>query len=247
MATVSERLGVDPERLWGGTMLALLVALVGGSLVFPRTVYDNFIWHYFWGPVQADANSTVCAIREGGTTEYLSSTSACAAAPEPVAYPGYTLVSEVGYIVVLLLALVGIVFLLRRLDIGTDREFFFALFPFMLFGGALRVVEDANDTGGADALISYPLNTLVISPVIYVTVFAITLGAVVASVALERNGTIDDYTKPLFGTGLVALVVTLGYLGYLAATGSNNVTFYPQVITIILVGATLSEIGRAHV
>ena len=240
MATVSERLGVDPERLWGGTMLALLVALVGGSLVFPRTVYDNFIWHYFWGPVQADANSAVCAIREGGTTEYLSSTSACAAAPEPVAYPGYTLVSEVGYIVVLLLALVGIVFLLRRLDIGTDREFFFALFPFMLFGGALRVVEDANDTGGADALISYPLNTLVISPVIYVTVFAITLGAVVASVALERNGTIDDYTKPLFGTGLVALVVTLGYLGYLAATGSNNVTFYPQVITIILVGATLS-------
>jgi uncharacterized membrane protein len=240
MATVSERLDADPERLWGGTVLALLVALVGGSLLLPRTVYDNFIWHYFWGPVEADANSAVCAVRQGGTTEYLSSTSACAAAPEPVAYPGYTLVSEVGYIVVLLLALIGIVFLLRRLDIGTDREFFFALFPFMLFGGALRVVEDANDTGGADALISYPWNTLVISPVIYVTVFAITLGAVVASVTLERNGTIEDYTKPLFGFGLVALLVTLGYLGFLALTGAKGVTFYPQVITVILVGATLS-------
>lgn len=240
MATVSERLGVEPERLWGGTVLALLVALVGGSLFLPRTVYDNFIWHYFWGPVEADANSAVCAVRQGGTTEYLSSTSACAAAPEPVAYPGYTLVSEVGYIVVLLLALIGIVFLLRRLDIGTDREFFFALFPFMLFGGALRVVEDANDTGGADALVSYPWNTLVISPVIYVTVFAITLGAVVASVTLERNGTIEDYTKPLFGFGLAALLVTLGYLGFLAITGANGVTFYPQVVTVILVGATLS-------
>ncbi|EJN58930.1 DUF63 family protein [Halogranum rubrum] len=240
MATVSERLGVDSERLWGGTILALLVALVGGSLLLPRIVYDNFIWHYFWGPVEADANSAVCAVRQGGVTEYLSSTSACAAAPEPVAYPGYTLVSEVGYIVVLLLALIGIVFLLRRLDIGTDREFFFALFPFMLFGGALRVVEDANDTGGAEALISYPWNALVISPVIYVTVFVITLGAVVGSVALERNGTIDDYTKPLFGFGAAALAVTVGYLGVLAATGSNGVTFYPQVITVILVGATLS-------
>lgn len=240
MATVSERLGVDPERLWGGTILALLVAFVGGSLLFPRIVYDNFIWHYFWGPVEADANSAVCAVRQGGATEYLSSTSACAAAPEPVAYPGYTLVSEVGYIVILLLALIGIVFLLRRLDIGTDRAFFFALFPFMLFGGALRVVEDANDTGGAEALISYPWNTLVISPVIYVTVFAITLGAVVASVTLERSGTIDDYAKLLFGFGAAALAITVGYLGVLAATGSNGVTFYPQVITVILVGATLS-------
>ncbi|SEO72740.1 Uncharacterized membrane protein [Halogranum amylolyticum] len=240
MATVSERLGVDPERLWGGTVLALLVGLVGGSLLLPRIVYDNFIWHYFWGPVQADANSAVCAVREGGTTQYLSSSSACAAAPEPVAYPGYTLVSEVGYIVVLLLALIGIVFLLRRLDIGTDREFFFALFPFMLFGGALRVVEDANDAPGAETLITYPLNTLVISPVIYVTVFAITLGAVVASVALDRNGVIDDYAKLLFAFGTVALLATLGYLVALAATGSKGVTFYPQVVTVILLGATLS-------
>ncbi|SDM38215.1 Uncharacterized membrane protein [Halogranum gelatinilyticum] len=242
MSTVSERLGIEPERLWGGSVLALLVGLVGGSLVFPRIVYDGFVWHYFWGPVQADANSAVCAIREGGVTQYLSSSSACTAAAEPVAYPGYTLVSEVGYIVVLLIALIGVVFLLQRLDIGEDREFFFALLPFMFFGGALRVVEDANDTAGAEALISYPLNTLFISPVIYVTVFAITLVAVVAAVALDRNGVVDDYARPLLGFGLLALLPTLGYLAYLAVTGGNGVTFYPQVITVMLVGATLSAV-----
>jgi uncharacterized membrane protein len=92
MATVAERLDVEPLRLWAGSVLALLVALIGGSLLFPRTVYDGFVWHFFWGPVQADANSAVCAIREGGATRYLYETAACSAAPEPVAYPGYTLV-----------------------------------------------------------------------------------------------------------------------------------------------------------
>ena len=242
MSTVSERLGIEPEQLWGGSVLALLVGLIGGSLVFPRIVYDGFVWHYFWGPVQADANSAVCAIREGGVTQYLSSSSACAAAAEPVAYPGYTLVSEVGYIVVLLIALIGVVFLLQRLDIGEDREFFYALLPFMFFGGALRVVEDANDTAGAEALVSYPWNALFISPVIYVTVFAITLVAVVAAVALHRNGVVDDYARPLLGFGLLALLPTLGYLAYLAVTGGNGVTFYPQVITVMLVGATLSAV-----
>ncbi len=46
----------------------------------------------------------------------------------------------------------GIVLLVRRLNIERYRAGFYALFPFMLFGGALRVVEDANvaayrDTG----------------------------------------------------------------------------------------------------
>ena len=240
MATVAERLGVDPEQLWAGLVAALLVALVGGSLAFPRIVYDGFVWHYFWGPVQADANSAYCAVRTGGTVEYLGSEAACAAAPEPVAYPGYTLVSEVGYMVTLLIALVGVVFLLRRLDIGTERRFFYALIPFVFVGGALRVVEDATDTPGvSDGLLQYPWNTLVISPIIYFTVFAVTLVAVVVGVALDRRGAVDRYERPVFGLGVVALAVTLGYLGYLAVIQSE-MTFYAQVLLIILAGATLS-------
>jgi len=235
---------VDPERLWGGTVVALLVALVGGSLAFPRAVYDGFIWHYFWGPVQADAQSAVCAVREGGSTGYLGDATACTNAAEPVAYPGYTLVSEVGYVVALLAALAGVVFLLRRLDLGGSKRFFYALVPFMFFGGALRVVEDANDAiPASEALVSYPLNTLLISPIIYFTVFAITLSALAASVAMARNGLADDYYRPLAGFGVAALAVTLGYLGFLAAAGAQNVAFHPQVILVILAGATLSAVA----
>jgi uncharacterized membrane protein len=242
MATVAERLDVEPLRLWAGSVLALLVALIGGSLLFPRTVYDGFVWHFFWGPVQADANSAVCAIREGGATRYLYETAACSAAPEPVAYPGYTLVSEVGYVVILLVALAGLVFLLRALDLGTDRELFFSLLPFVFFGGALRVVEDVTDAA-ADPLIGYPLNTLLISPVIYFTVFAVTLAAVVASVTLARRNVVGDYTRPLLGSGVAVLVATLLFLLWSAVAPDGPGTFYPQVIVVILAGSTVSAAG----
>ena len=242
MATVAERLDVEPERLWAGSVLALLVALIGGSLLFPRTVYDGFVWHYFWGPVQADANAAICAVREGGATRYLYESAACSAAPEPVAFPGYTLVSEVGYVVILLVALSGLVFLLDRLDIGSDRSLFFALLPFVFFGGALRVVEDVTDTA-AGSPIGYPLNTLIISPVIYFTVFAITLLAVVASVALARRGVVERYTRPLFGAGVVVLGTTLLYLLWSGVAPDGPGTFYPQVIVVILLGSTLTAGG----
>ncbi|MFA1611489.1 DUF63 family protein [Halobellus rubicundus] len=241
MSTVADRVGSDPERLWGAGVLLALAALVVGTLVRPEVVYDGFIWHYFWGPVQADANSAVCAVRPGSTVQYLYDAQACANAAEPVAYPGYTLVSEVGYMVTLLVALIGVVFLLRRLDLGTDRTFFYALLPFVFFGGALRVVEDANDAGSAaDALISYPLNTLVISPIIYFTVFVITLGAVVAAVAASRADLVERYDRLLFGIGTAIFAVTLGYLVSLVLSGAEGVEFYPQVLVITLVGATLA-------
>jgi uncharacterized membrane protein len=238
MATVADRFDVDPARLWVGSVAVLLAALIGGSLVFPRIVYDGFVWHYFWGPVQADANAAVCAVRDGGTTSYLYDAAACSAAAEPVAYPGYTLVSEVGYVVVLLIALSGLVFLLRRLDVGSDRGFFYALLPFVFFGGALRVVEDVTDAAGADSIISYPLNTLIISPVIYFTVFAVTLVAVVASVTLERRGIVDRYGRPLVAVGGVVLLATLGFLLRSAVVPGGAGTFYPQVLVVILAGAT---------
>ena len=245
MSTVTDRVGVPAERLWVGGVTVGLLGLLVGAVAFPEAVYDGFIWHYFWGPVQADANSAVCAVRPGSTVEYIYDAGTCASAAEPVAYPGYTLVSEVGYMVTLLVALVGVVFLLRRLDLGTDRGFFYALLPFVFLGGALRVVEDANDAvPAAEALIVYPLNTLLISPIIYFTVFALTLGTVVAAVAAERAGVVERYARPLFGAGAVFLLATLGYLATLRVTGADGVEFYPQVLIVVLLGATVAAVAN---
>jgi uncharacterized membrane protein len=230
---------VDAERLWGGTVAALLAALVAGVLAFPERVYYGFIWHYFWGPVVADAKSATCAAYADGSVRYLYDSAACSAASEPVAYPGYTLVSEVGYAITMLLALVGLVFLLRRLDVGRDRGLFYALFPYMLFGGALRVVEDANDAvpEGVEATIAFPWNTLIISPIIYFSMFALTLVALVGSVRLADRDVVSDYGYSLAGIGTALLAITLGYLTLLAFT-RDYVGFYPQIAAVVLVAST---------
>ncbi len=237
MATVEDRLGVSGPQLWAGGVTTGVFALVVGSVLFPTVVYDRFIWQYFWGPVQADANSAMCAVRSGGQPAYLFSSSECAAAPGPVAYPGYTLVSEIGYALTLIVALSGVVILMRRLDIGRRLTFFYALVPFFFFGGAFRVVEDADNALQA-TLFPYPWDTLVISPIIYFTVFFLTLASVLVGVAYARRSE-KSYHRPVAAAGAAILLATLVYLGSLSVTESA-ITFYPQVIGAMLVGTGLA-------
>ena len=228
------------ERAWTAVVGAALAALVGGSVLFTDAVYGNFVWQYFWGPVYADAQGAQCAAWNGGAVELLYSNAACAAASEPVAYPGYTLVSEAGYAVTLLTALVGVHFLLKRWRIAERVEMLYALFPFVLLGGALRVVEDANNAaeafGNVDPFLGYPLNALIISPVIYFVMFAVTLVALVGSVVLARRTDLaDDYLRPLAASGVVLLAANVLGLGYLAVA-RDYVQFVPvfTVLTLVL-------------
>ncbi len=233
----------DRERAWTATVGVALVALVGGSILFPDTVYGGFVWHYFWGPVVADANGANCAVWNGGSVRLLYNSTACSGATEPVAYPGYTLVSEVGYAVTLLASLVGVTFLLDNLRVGERLELLYALFPFVLLGGALRVVEDANDAAaaatGVEQFLAYPVNTLIISPVIYFVMFAITLAVLVACVYLaRRTGVFEDYIRPLAAAGTVLLAATVGFLVYLAVT-TDYVSLLPQFTVLTLLFATI--------
>jgi uncharacterized membrane protein len=146
--------------------------------------------------------------------------------------------------VILLFMLVGVLFLLRRLDVGRDRELFFALIPFMFFGGVLRVVEDANDAvpSGFDPLIAYPWNTLIISPIIYFTMFVIVLVALVGSVVPARREWVDSYRSPLTAIGTIVLGATIVYLLWLAIA-TEYVQLYPQITLITLLVATITTGG----
>jgi len=224
------------ERTWLGGALALVGGLVVGSLALPGLVYDRFVWQYFWGPIYSDANNAVCAVKDSGSVELLGSTAACRAAAETgvVAYTGYTTVSTVGYMVILLFAILGVLHLLDRIEVGGDRRLVVALLPFMLFGGALRVVEDVTDSAvraGVEPILTYPLNTLFISPIIYVTVFLVTLVAVLASLRLGSADVVRNRYRALGGIGAAVLGVTLAYLFWVAFT-TDYVDFYPQVLVV---------------
>jgi len=231
----------DPERAWLGTLVAAVLAIAAAAVAFPERFYYGFVWRYFWGPVYADAKSAVCAVHDPATGQtVLDPATGCNPADAYVAEPGYTLVSEVGYMVVLVFMLVGVYFLLRRLDLEPYRDFFYALVPWMLFGGALRVVEDAFDAtpAGVDPAITYPLNVLIISPIIYFTVFVLALGALLASMRLQRAGYTDTYHYPLGAIGAGILAITAGYLTFLAMT-TDYVGWHPLILVTVVGLATL--------
>jgi uncharacterized membrane protein len=245
MAAIADRLDTDPERLWLATFGVVTAALVGGSLLFRDLVWERFLWQYFWGPVAADGNGAACAVRSGGGVEYVASTPGCTASERAgtiVAYPGYTLVSEIGYILVLLFALVGVYLLLERLEIGDSRELFYALVPFVLFGGALRTIEDAGIAAidaGVEPLIPFPLSAAIISPFIYGTMFLLTLAAIAVGVGLEARGRIESYQHAVFAIGATLLTLSVGYLTFIGLTASYATVNTP-VLVVTLVGATLA-------
>ncbi|PSQ48509.1 hypothetical protein BRD19_06640 [Halobacteriales archaeon SW_7_65_23] len=239
---------VDPVRAWVAAFLTGLLGLVAAALLFTRQVYHGSLWRYFWGPVHADAEGADCMVRfpdtgqtvPGAEAEFGCTRSAYEAAA--VAEPGYTVVSTLGYILVLVFMLVGVYLLLQRFDLTPLSEFFFALVPFMLFGGALRTVEDAfvaAQRAGETPAVEFPASAVLISPFIYFTVFAIALLAFLASKWLANNGVTDTYYYPLAGIGTAVLAGAFGYLLYLSMV-TDYVTLHASILVLVIGIATVT-------
>ncbi|MCU4924624.1 DUF63 family protein [Halobacteria archaeon AArc-dxtr1] len=243
MDDLFERVG--PERLWVATASILAVGIALAAVLFPQRVYVDIIWHYFWGPVVADAHGWSCvAWADGAQIDAGTNCTNAGPGDGPTATPGYTWQSYAGYIPTLLLLVTGIILLIRRLDIDRYRAGFYGLFPFFLFGGALRVVEDANvavyrETG--DLAIELPLSGFLISPLIYVTVFLIALPALLVSIWLDRNDYVRGYEYPLAGIGTVLLVLTVGLLAWMTTDVGHG--WFPLIGVVTLVGATVIAFG----
>jgi uncharacterized membrane protein len=246
---VLDRYGIRPELAWVSALVAGALAIAGAALAFTERVYWGFLWRYFWGPVHADADGVECYVRlpEQGQTIEGSGINCTPGAYDSTAFvaePGYTVVSTLGYITVLVFMLGGVYLLFRNVDFSPYRKFFLALVPFMLFGGALRTVEDAFvaalDAGATPAL-EFPASAVLISPFIYFTVFGIATTSFFLSKWLSHRDLTDTYTYPLAGIGLGVLTATVGYLVYLAAT-TDYIDFEPTVAGSILGLATVSAV-----
>jgi len=233
-----------PAPLWVASFVGIVVATAGAAVAMPIRVWDRFLWQYFWGPVYADAKAASCAVMTDSGPEPLYQ--GCGAAIERgaiVAEPGYTIISEVGYMLILVYMLVGVYLLLERLEIADDPNLYFAFVPFMLLGGALRVVEDGTDRAvgaGVTPLVEYPLSSVIISPVIYGTVFVVTLVSLLACLELDRRGVLDSYYRATAGVGIALVVATMAYLTVGALTTDYS-TLYPSVlVSTVAIASALS-------
>jgi len=247
--------GLEPrefnrELAWVAAFATGVAAVAGAVLLFTQQVYHGFLWRYFWGPVRADAESVDCYVRFPETGETLSGAEAgsgCASGAYRnafVAEPGYTVVSTLGYILILVFMLAGVYLLLERFDLSPYDRFFFALVPFMLFGGVLRAVEDAfvaAQRAGEVPAVEFPASAIIISPFIYFTVFAIALSSFLASKWLSARGLTGTFYYPLAAMGTGWLAGAFGYLLFLSIT-TEYVVLHASILALVIGVATVTAV-----
>ncbi|MBN1167268.1 MAG: DUF63 family protein [Methanospirillaceae archaeon] len=112
----------------------------------------------------------------------------------------YNIVNTLTYAIILIL----VVFLLyrwfSRAGIAIDREFSYALIPWMVFGGLLRVIEDTG-------MITTDWHYLLITPLIFFVIFIYALIVFLFSIRLEP--VLSYPATRIFGvTGFLSALVT---------------------------------------
>lgn len=115
---------------------------------------------------------------------------------------GYNVFNTPVYAAVFAIAVFGTWRLLKRLNIKIDRAFLIGILPFILSGGVWRVVRDAHITE----------SPLLVTPLIYFSLFAVTVVSLLVSVGAERflvrakKVRAGFYHKIWFALGLIVLL-----------------------------------------
>ena len=114
---------------------------------------------------------------------------------------GYDIPKTLTYGIIFILAILLIFKILKRLKVKIDKKLALAISPYIVFGGAIRVLQDAG------ILNSY----LFVTPGIYVFVFSIVFSLILLGLLLERKKGIP-YFKPVFLIGIILAALPLAFL-----------------------------------
>lgn len=193
-------------KLWFLVIIAILAILTIGCLVLPEIFWDKVIYRYYWGPVEVDALESGPIIQPDGY----------------VIDQGYTLISEMTYGIVLILALFGIYRLSERLKIKIDVRFVLSVLPFFFLGGTLRVLEDAE-------LFRETYVYLFISPLIYFVIGALILSVLLYCVSVGRKEGFTLRTKLLLAGLMFAVFDVIYLLIYFFNANGFNYLVHPLV------------------
>ncbi len=146
----------------------------------------------------------------------------------PIVYSGegYNPVNTVTYAIILGISLFAILKLMDILKIKLDERFVISTAPYILFGASLRVIQDVG-------LLQPPFSYLFITPLVYVLAFVITAVVLLTCLLLQRKGTIKDYSKPYFWTGVAGIVVVLALL----STKHFSSAWWAPIVIVLLASA----------
>lgn len=203
------------RRLLSG--VAVVAAATALIAVFTPERVAEVLWRYFAGPVVADALDRQVATFNGVAAER-----------------GYTAVSIGVYAAVLVAALPVLRRGLRRFAYDLDGQLVLSLVPFIVFGGLLRVVEDAG-------LLPFPWNTVLISPLIYVLLGASGLAVLALGQYLAAKSSRYGFHQIVRGIGagaafLTMVVVAVARAGHVQAGASPLILGVPLGAIAIAIG-----------
>jgi uncharacterized membrane protein len=206
-------------------IILILLVIIAGLVLAPSIFYDQWIWKYYWGPIVADASDGT-AIHNG-----------------IAAREGYTIVSEITYGLILIIALYAIYQLLKKLKINVDWKFALALMPYIIFGPVSRVLEDTN-------YFNEPIEYWFISPLIYLQIAIIAILFLLLGYYLEKKLKNRFFTvnRTIFLGGLIFLIPSF----YLIAIWILGDRWGPTAgirfdVFLIVIGLVLLIVGIVYI
>lgn len=113
----------------------------------------------------------------------------------------YTPIGTITYGLILIFAVLLTYKLLKKLKIKINKKFFFALLPFIIYGGWTRALKDYN--------LGIYQSKLFCSPPIYFFVYIITLASLLLSLFIERKTKKITYEKTMITIGSLFLIYNL--------------------------------------
>ncbi|WP_067073014.1 DUF63 family protein [Methanoculleus horonobensis] len=153
---------------------------------------------------------------------------------DPIRYgEAYTLVDTLTYALILIAAVYLVYRGLRRYGIAVDEELVLATLPFVVLGGLLRVVEDTG-------MIVSDLRFLLITPLIFFTIFAIAGVALFAGKLAENAGLVPRYSRFYGGAGVVTCLLATAALVWF---GLTEATIALDVLAAILALASVTSLA----
>jgi uncharacterized membrane protein len=170
---------------------------------------------------------------------------------DPIVYnTGYNIVNTATYAIVLIAAVFLTYKMLKKMDVRIDRSFLFGIVPFVALGGIMRAWEDLLEATGTTQSLTNSIfsnfviidaagvarNMLLVSPVIYITMFAIALVSLLIAKGIEKFGKISYY-KTWFAIGIILDIIILAQLRLTVLFAFYAVVFFTVLWIFIILAA----------
>lgn len=144
----------------------------------------------------------------------------------PIIYDtGYNPINTVTWAIILGAAVLGLIKLFRRLDLGMDEDLILYTLPYVFAGSSLRVIEDTG-------LVPPPWRYLLITPLIYILVFLVTVLSLLLSRAILGKKFYNGYAA----MGLIWAIINISAL---ATLGFENAWV---IVLVFVLGSAISGI-----